>query len=99
MTSIEEEVDVIFPAAFIDTLQWVQNLRITYPEEEIFIGDNDITDAFCTIQYHPALVAMHSFIIYGIPFMYTCLNLGNCTSPANFEVIAMARSQLAIFLW
>ena len=84
MRSTDKQIGVIFPTTFIETLQWIWNLRITYPGEEIFIGYNNITGAFRTIPYHPALVAMHSFIIHGILFLYTCLTFGDCTSPVTF---------------
>ena len=69
------------------------------PRRKKFICDNNITGPFHTIPYHSALVAMHSFIIYCIPFIYTRLTSGDYTSPVNIEGILMENSQLAIFSW
>jgi hypothetical protein len=52
-------------------LTWILNLRISYPRQELFNGDNDAISAFRWVKYHPNIVAMHSFPIDGTLMMTT----------------------------
>ena len=95
------ELPLYFPGSFERTLQWIYNLRITYPELEIYLGDDDVTNAFKWIKNNPSIVAMCGFTSeeHAIVGFCTGQNFGNCWSPSNFEIIAVARQMWAQYLW
>ena len=98
-TTKETEPPLHFAESFVKYLEWVYNLRITYPGKEIYLGDDDISGAFRHMKYNPNLVGMHSCVISGQLACSTGMTFGDNTSPSNFEPIADARRQLARFLW
>jgi hypothetical protein len=76
-------------------LRWIWNLRITYPDTAILLGDNDITGAFRLIKYNPWVVSMHGFVVDDFLGLATGQTFGDTASPGNFEVAAIARQQHA----
>jgi hypothetical protein len=98
-TNKVNEPDLVFPKSFNRLLQWIWNLRISYPDEEIYIGDDDAGGAFRHIKYHPNVVAMHSYLIRQVLYMATAQTFGDNTSPSNWEPVALSRQQHAQHLW
>jgi hypothetical protein len=98
-TDKKNEPKLVFATAFVDTLVWIWNLRITYPFLEIYVCDDDITNAFRQVKYPPNLAGLHCKIINGTLFMDTGQTFGDNSSPSNFEPIAICRSQHAQALW
>ncbi|CAJ1954270.1 unnamed protein product [Cylindrotheca closterium] len=98
-TSKETEPEICFPRSFPNFLIWIYNLRITYPQEEIYICDDDVSGAFRHVKWNPNVVGMHMFMLFGFLFFCTGLSFGDNTSPAQWEVVAMVRQQLAQSLW
>jgi hypothetical protein len=99
-TDTANEPELEFPGCLYKLLVWIWNLRISYPTLKILLGDNDITAAFRLIKYHPELVAMH---LYSVNDKYlgaaTGQTFGDTASPANFEVLAIARKEHAQWLF
>jgi hypothetical protein len=50
-------------------------------------------------NYHPNMVAMHSFLYGGMLHMYGRMTFGNTTSCPTFHVISRARKQAAQNAW
>jgi hypothetical protein len=98
-TSKDNEPKLIFAGAFVANLTWIWNLRITYPYQDIYVCDDDVTNAFKQAKYPPNLAGMHCKIINGILYVDTAQTFGDNTSPANWEPIAICRSQHARALW
>jgi hypothetical protein len=98
-TSKDNEPPISFPTAFEEFAEFLWNLRISYPNEEIYLGDDDICGFFRHGKYNPQLVAMHSFVLRDSLFMHTSQTFGDCTSVHNSEPMAQARKQRAQFLW
>ena len=98
-TSKLTEPEVQFPGSFLRLLIWIWNLRISYPHLAIFLGDNDVTNAFRLIKNNPGVVAMCGYRACGLLGFATGQTFGNCYSPANFEPAAIARQQHAQWLW
>ena len=88
-----------FASSFVATLTWIWNLRITYPHLEIYVCDDDITNAFRQIKYPPNLAGLHCKIANGVLFVDTGQTFGDNTSPSNFEAVPNCRSQHAQALW
>lgn len=98
-TDLSTEPDLIFAGSKMKFLRWLYNLRISYPNEEIYPGDDDVSGAFRQCKYNPFLVAMHSFLIFGKLVLSTGQTFGDGPSPSNWEPIAQARQQLAQAKW
>ena len=56
-------------------LAWGHNLHISYPHEEIFTFDDDVSGAFKHAKYNPDVAAAHSSLVEEI----LCITLG-CVS-------------------
>jgi hypothetical protein len=98
-TNKHTEPEIVFPQAWVFYLTWLWNLRITYPRKEVYLGDDDVSGAFCQVKYNPNLVAMHAFLVFGVLFMSTGQTFGDCASPANWEPVAHNRQKYARYLW
>ena len=93
------EGQVYFSGSFIRLITSIWNLRITYPNQPIYIGDDDVKNAFRLIKSNPAVVGMHGFVGHGLLGFSTGMTFGDNYSPQNFEPVAVARSQQATHLW
>lgn len=98
-TSKHNEFKIRFAYSFMGHLIWIYNLRITYPKRNINGADDDMTGAFRQDKYNPELVPMHSQLMNGLLVMSTGTTFGDTTSPANFEVVALSRQQMAQHFW
>jgi len=94
----ELKPDIFFGNARVRHLTYIYNLHISFPNEEIFIMDDDIKSAFRQIKYNPNVISAKSFIIGPWLFVCTGQNFGDQPSPANFEPIAKAQMALASWL-
>jgi hypothetical protein len=98
-TDKTNEPPLTFASAFVATLTWIWNLRITYPHLEIYVCDDDITNTFRQIKYPPNLVRLHCKIANHVMCVDTGQTFGDNTSPSNFKAIPNCRSQHAQALW
>ena len=98
-TDLAAEPAIHFAGAFVSQLAWIWNLRISYPREEIFLGDDDVSGAFRQVKYNINVVSLHACLIFGQLFMYTGQTFGDSPSPPNWEPIVTARKALAQKLW
>ena len=99
MCQLENEPELHFPRAKQMFYWWLWNLRITYPNLEIYIADDDVSGAFRLVKYNPNLVALHSFVLGEWLFMNTGQTFGDMTSPPNWDPVAECRRLLARHLW
>ena len=74
-------------------------MRITYPNEPIYIGDDDVKNVFHLIKSNPAMVEMHGFVGNSLLELSTSMTFGDNYSPQNFESVAVARLQQDTYLW
>jgi hypothetical protein len=93
------EPAIHFPLSFMKLCIWLYNVRISYPDEEIYLVDDDVSGAFRHAKYHPNLVVLHACILFGFIMFSTGQTFGDAPSPANFEPFARARQQCAMYLW
>lgn len=94
-TNKSTEPSLEFPATFMAILRWIWNMRVRYPTSEIYLLDDDVTAAFRMFSWHPNLVSMHGLQALNAVWLMVRLTFGDCTSPPNFEPIAIARRYLA----
>ncbi|CAB9523035.1 unknown protein [Seminavis robusta] len=95
----DNEPPLTFAGAELGFMVWLYNLRVTYPREEIYIADDDVSGAFRLMKYHPNCMAMHTSIQAGYGVINTGGTFGDNTSPSNWDTIGQARRQLAWNLW
>jgi hypothetical protein len=98
-TSIDTEPEIIFGSSLLNYFTYIWNLRISYPTEDIYPGDDDFDGAFKRNKYNPDIVSLHAFMIGAIIYFATGTTFGDATSPSNFEPVARSRQQLAQYLW
>lgn len=95
MVTNDDEPDIIFGGAWIKFLRFVYNLRITFPNVEIYLFDDDVTAAFRQAKYNPNVISAKAFREGPHLFIPTGLTFGDLTSPPSFEPFAIARTALA----
>ena len=98
-TNKDNELPVIFQHSETLFYKELYNLRISFPAEDIFIGDDDIQGACKHVKYNPNVVGMHGFQLDSHFGVATGQTFGGVTSPANFEVIARVRQCRAQHLY
>jgi len=95
MTHVKYEPEVTFGQALPKHLIRIWNLRISYPEKDILLWDDDATGAFRQCKLHPDIAQVFSFIIEQLLFVPCGNTFGSNTSPANWEPVRRAREALA----
>jgi hypothetical protein len=98
-THKKNEPKLEFAISFVTSLIWIWNLRIQYPDREIYVCDDDASMAFKQVKYPPNLAGLHCSVINDILFVGTAQTFGDCTSPPNWEPVAICRKQHARALW
>lgn len=98
-TSKDNEPRLTFSEAELGFMIWLYNLRVTYPDEDIYIADDDVSGAFRLMKYHPNCMALHTSLQCNYCVVNTGGTFGDNTSPSNFDPIGLARRQLAWYLW
>ena len=98
-TTKDTEPPLTFAGAEMGFMVWLYNLRITYPDEELYIADDDISGAFRRIKYHPNCMAMHTSVQSGFAVINTGGTFGDNTSPSNFDPIALTRRYISQHIW
>ena len=98
MLSLETEPITIYGTIFMRHLERIWNMRISYPNTDILLFDDDVKGAFRHYKYHPNIAAAFSFIIEDLLFVPLRGTFGSITSPSNFEPITRARTHLVEFL-
>ena len=95
ITDTAREPKIRYGTAFERHLIQIWNLRISYPRDEIYLWDDDVTGAFRQGKFNPEIVGAFSFILLTLLIIPCGLQFGCTFSPANFEPLAHAREQLA----
>ena len=98
MLSHDSEPVIVYGSTFMKYLEYIWNLRITYPVTDIMLFDDDVKGAFRHCKYHPDVTSAFSFIIAGLLFISLGGTFGSIVTPSNFEPIARARTHLARYL-
>eukprot|EP00957_Ditylum_brightwellii_P060279 4577840-Ditylum_brightwellii.AAC.1 len=69
MTHVKYEPEVIFGQALPKHLIRIWNLRISYPDDDIILWDDDATGAFRQCKLHPDIAQVFCFIIEQLLFV------------------------------
>ena len=95
MQSPEFSPDIVFGTALLRHLTRIYNLRISYPNEDILVWDDDVSGAYRWPKYHPGIAAAFAFAVMHWLFIPTGGTFGSTTSPHEYESFARARAFLA----
>ena len=63
MLSQKNEPEIIYGNTFMRHLITIWNLRISHPNSDIYLFDDDVKGAFRHCKYHPDIASAFSFII------------------------------------
>eukprot|EP00957_Ditylum_brightwellii_P071161 5408658-Ditylum_brightwellii.AAC.1 len=85
MTHVKYEPEVTFGQSLPKHLIRIWDLRISYPEDDILLWDDDTNGAFRQCKLHPDIVQVFSFIIEELLFVPCGNTFGSSTGPANWE--------------
>jgi len=96
-SSASDEPPIWYGSAFVRHLTRIWNLRITYPDTEIYLWDDDVAGAFRLIKYNPYVASAFSAIVHNVLCVPTGQIFGGNTSAQNFEGLAIAREYLSCF--
>jgi hypothetical protein len=88
---LADEPDIVFGEAWIQFLVSIYNLRITFPDLEIYLMDDDVASAFRQLKYNPNIISAKGILIDMFLFIATGLTFGDRSSPPSFEPIARTR--------
>jgi hypothetical protein len=66
----------------------IYNLRISFPDREILLFDDDVVSAFWQIKYHPNVLSSKGFCDHKYLFIQTGLTFGDNSSLPEFEPFA-----------
>jgi len=94
-TSKYDEPDIFYGTALVRHLTQIWNLRITYPDDVIYLWDDDVAGAFRLVKYNPEIAAAFSAIVHNILWIPVGQVFGGNTSAQNFEGLARAREHLS----
>eukprot|EP00957_Ditylum_brightwellii_P121835 9290980-Ditylum_brightwellii.AAC.1 len=95
MTHVKFEPEVTFGQALPKHLIRIWNLRISYPDDDILLWDDDATGAFRQCKLHPDIAQVFSFVIELILFVPRGITFDSNAIPANWEPIRKAREAIA----
>lgn len=95
ITHKDDEPPVHLGTVFQRYLTWIWNLRISFPQEEILLWDDDVKSAFRHVRYMLHVIAAFAFIYMGLLFLPLGCVFGSNVSPAEWEIIGTARCQIA----
>jgi len=98
-TSPDNKPPLTFSTAELEFMVWLYNLRVTYPDLEIYLADDDISGAFRLMKCHPNLVSMHSSRQCGCCVVNNGGTFGDNTNPSNFNPLELGQRQLTHYLW
>ena len=73
----------------------IWNLRISYPDQDIYLWDDDVAGAFRQGKYNPEIASAFSFIISSTLWLPCGMVFGGNTSQQCYEPLANAREHLA----
>jgi len=95
VTPMELEMEITFGTAFTDLCVWIWNLRISYPDKDIFLVFLDISSCFRFPRIFPDLVGAFGFIVGPIFYAANAGVFGSVASASSWEPFRVAIAALA----
>lgn len=95
MQDPSQSPEIHFGTALTRHLVRIWNLRITHPDKEIYLWDDDVSGAYRIPKYHPDVAEAFSYALLNYLFLPTGGTFRFNTSPQEYEPLARARAFLA----
>ena len=89
------EPTIVYDDTFARHLIRIWNLRLTHPNEEIYLFDDDAKGAFRHLKYHPDVASAFAFRIFSFLVIPLENTFGSIVSPQDWEPFSRARTHLA----
>ena len=86
---------IFYGTAFTRYLEWIWNLRISYPDEDIIQMTDDISAAFHRVLYHPDLAVAFATVWKTYLIIPVGSIFGACNSPGDYMLQGEMRAHLA----
>ena len=94
-TNKKDEPPCTFGPAFITLLIDIYNLRISFPNHELWLGFDDITGAFRLLKFAPEAVSGEAIQVGNNLHFAVAQTFGDTTSPPNWDPFSRATCQIA----
>mmetsp|Transcript_38437 Transcript_38437/g.92017 ORF Transcript_38437/g.92017 Transcript_38437/m.92017 type:complete len:864 (+) Transcript_38437:1-2592(+) len=95
VTPTEKEAPITFGYVYLAFCVWLWNLRISYPNEEIYLAFIDISSCFRWPRIAPDLVGAFGFVMGSIYFAANAMVFGSVVSASTWEPFRRAIAALA----
>ena len=98
--NIDREYHIGYISTFHDFLEWIYNLRITYPKEPIYLTLDNITTVLKHVPSHPDTVGATACLTpeSNLLILNAALVFGASISPPVFAIYVDAKSAIADYL-
>ena len=73
----------------------IWNLRISYPNDDVLLWDDDVKSAFRHVRYHPSVISAFAFRFGSQLCLPMGMVFGSNVSPGEFDIVSRARATLA----
>lgn len=94
-THKDNEPEIHYGETLMNILIRIWNLRITYPELDLYLMCDDVAGAFRHGKYNPEILSAFMYRIQRLLIVSCGQNFGTNFAANNFEAIARAREHLA----
>jgi hypothetical protein len=85
ITPMDDEADISFGSTFNNFLSWLYNMRISFPDEIIYLSTIDIKACFRFPRIHADIVGAFSFIVDELLCLPTGHVFGSNTSASSWD--------------
>ena len=99
VTPTVKEADITFGCVYMAFCVWLWNLRISFPDEEIYLAFIDISSCFRWPRISPDLVGAFGFVVGSIYFAANAMVFGSVVSASTWEPFRRAIAALATALY
>ena len=96
VTPVDHEPEVTFGKAKIFFYQYLYSLRVSFPEEVIYLALADIRACFRYPRIHPDLTGAFGFMADGLYYLATAMIFGHISSSPSWEPFRRAIEKLYV---
>ena len=94
-TPIDRETPVMFGLVFLHFCTWIWNMRISYPDQDIYLAFIDISSCFRFPRVFPDLIGAFGFMIGSLYFASNAMVFGSIVSASSWEPFRVAIAAIA----